>query len=53
MRSRATLLQAIMERMSSDTISGDRTMLSSVSRTSCLSAPFSTRRMPGELKPSV
>ena len=53
MRSRATLLAAIMEERSSATISGARTMLSSVSMTSRRMVPPSTSLMPGELKPSV
>ena len=52
-RSRATLLQAIMELRSSATMSGDRTMFRKVSMTARLISPFSTRRNPGELKPSA
>ena len=53
MRSRATLLQAIIDDMSSATISGERTMLSNVSITSWFTLPPLTRRMPGDEKPSV
>ena len=52
-RSRATLLAAIIDERSSATISGARTMLSSVSMMSRRMVPPSTSLMPGELKPSV
>ena len=53
MRSRATLLQAIIEDMSSATISGERTMFSMVSITSWFTVPPLTSLMPGEENPSV
>ena len=53
MRSRATLLQAIIEDMSSATISGERTMLRRVSITSRFTLPPLTSLMPGDEKPSV
>ncbi|MCY1251640.1 hypothetical protein D9M72_654280 [compost metagenome] len=53
MRSLATLLHATIERRSSITISGERTMLSSVSMTSVAICPRSTILMPGDENPSV
>ena len=51
--SAAEACKAIIERRSSATISGLRTMLRIVSQTSCRSSPRSTSLMPGEEKPSV
>ena len=53
MRSRATLLAAIIEERSSATISGARTMFSNVSMMSVFISPRSTSLRPGEEKPSV